>query len=41
MITNIDHLGLAIHDRRKAIDFFENVLGTARSTASLRIRPAA
>ena len=28
MITNIDHLGLAIHDRQKAIDFFENVLGT-------------
>lgn len=27
MITNIDHLGLAIHDRQKAIDFFENTLG--------------
>ena len=27
MITSIDHLGLAIRDRRKAIEFFENVLG--------------
>ena len=24
MITSIDHLGLAIRDRRKAIEFFEN-----------------
>lgn len=27
MITGIDHLGLAIRDRRKAVEFFENVLG--------------
>ena len=26
MITNIDHLGLAIHDRNEAIKFFENTL---------------